>query len=300
MRNRLQGPQGSVPAALLLGLLVTLGARSVHAQGMFVGYWDPIFDEDVDERIPGPSANDYAGLPISEAARLRADAWDPSLLTVPEHQCIPHPSTYGWRGVGGLRIWEDRDPETQELKEVETQIAWQAQHRHIYVSDPPPHPPEYAPHTYQGFSIGHFEGDSFVVHTDQLKIGWIRRNGLPLTDRATYDEHWFRHGNLLTHVMIVSDPVYLTEPLVKTNGFRYAPNGVMIAYTCRPQIEIPRPRGEIPHHLPGQNAYRDEYAITHHIPIEAARGGAQTALPEYEDYMKTLPPNPPMPKSAAK
>jgi hypothetical protein len=289
--------------AIALAVLLCFGgallAPAAHAQGILVGYWDPLFDEDVDERIPGPAQNDYAGLPITDAARMRAESWDPEILTVPEHQCIPHPSTYGFRGVGGLRIWEDRDPETQKVTEIETWIAWQAQHRHIFMSNPPPHPPPYAAHTWQGYSVGHWEGDVLVVHTDQYKAGWIRRNGLPLTDRATFDDRFIRHGNLLTHIMMVSDPVYLTEPLVKTNGFKLALNGVMIPYTCRPAVEIPRERGVIPSHLPGKNPMQTEFAITHNIPIEAAKGGAQTALPEYQEYMKKLPPNPPLPKAPA-
>jgi hypothetical protein len=73
---------------------------------------------------------DYAGLPINDAARLRADSWDASLLTVPEHQCTPHPSTYGFRGVGTLRLWETRDQETQELIKIETWISWQSRKQH--------------------------------------------------------------------------------------------------------------------------------------------------------------------------
>jgi hypothetical protein len=285
-----------IVAALLLSMAAAIAAKPAHAQGILVGYWNPIFDEDVDERIPGPEQNDYAGLPITPAARMRAESWDPELLTMTEHQCIPHPSTYGFRGVGGLRIWEDRDPETQKVTEIETWIAWQAQHRHIYMGEPPPHPAPYDLHTWQGWSVGHWEGDVLVVHTDQYKAGWIRRNGLPLTDRAVFDDRFIRHGDLLTHVMMVSDPVYLSEPLVKTNGFRYVLNGVMIPYTCRPAVEIPRARGEVPSHLPGKNPQATEFAIRHNVPIEAAKGGAQTALPEYMEYMKKLPPNPPLPK----
>jgi hypothetical protein len=283
----------TLASALMFGaLLLCLVTPAAHSQSMVLGYWNPIFDEDVDERIPGPAADDYAGLPISEASRLRGHAWDPSILTIPEHQCIPHPSTYGFRGVGDLRIWEELDPYTQRQTEIQTWIAWEAQHRHIYM-DGRPHPPSFAQHTWQGFSLGHWEGDVLVVHTDMLKAGWIRRNGLPLTDRASLDERFIRHGEIMTHVMIVSDPVYLTEPLVKTNGFKHSMNGAMIAYPCRPATEIPRPKGEVPSHLVGQDPYQHEFAITHHIPIEAADGGAQTALPEYQDYLKKLPPNPP-------
>jgi hypothetical protein len=275
-----------------LGLSTSAFAQSTSnlSSGLatLVGYWDPIYHEDVDERIPGPDTGDYAGLPITPAARMRADTWDASLLSLPEHQCKPHPSTYGFRGVGTLRIWEDRDTETQQLIKIETQIAWQAQHRYIFMDGRAP-PPENAPHTWQGFSKGHVEGGALVVETDRLKAGWIRRNGLPLSDRATMVDRFYRHGNILTHVMIVSDPVYLSEPEVKTNGFIYADNGNMIPYPCRSAVEIPRVPGTVPYHKIGENTASQEFAAKHNLPIEGAKGGAETALPEFAERMLTLP-----------
>lgn len=268
-----------------LVLLAVLSASSASAQLNLMGYWNPIFHEDVEERIPGPSMGDYLGLPISDAARLRAETWDASLLTVPEHQCKPHPSTYGFRGVGMLRIWEERDETTQQLVAIHTHIAWQAQHRVIWM-DGRPHPSEYDRHTWQGFSTGHFEGDVLVVETTHLKAGWMRRNGLPLSDRATMTDRFYRHGDLLTHVSIVQDPVYLTEPLVKSNGFELVPNGTMDPYPCEVVIEVVRPDGVVPSFLPGQNPFLREFAETHHLPYEATRGGAETALPEYAEKLR--------------
>jgi hypothetical protein len=179
--------------ALLIAVFSLLVTGSASAQVNLVGYYNPIFDEDFVERIPGPDIGDYAGLPITEAAKRRANTWDASLLTLPEHQCKPHPSTYGFRGVGQLRIWEDRDAATQRLIRIHTHIQWQAQHREIWM-DGRPHPSELSPHTWQGFSTGSFDGDVLVVRTTHLKAGWMRRNGLPLSDRATMTERFFRHG----------------------------------------------------------------------------------------------------------
>jgi len=267
-------------------LAATVGvAASASAQLNLVGYWDPIFHEDFEERLPGPAMGDYLGLPISDAARLRAESWDASLLSVPEHQCKPHPSTYGFRGVGTLRIWEERDETTQALVKIHTHIAWQAQHREIWM-DGRPHPPEYARHTWQGFSTGRFEGDVLVVRTTHLKAGWMRRNGLPLSDRATMTDRFHRHGDLITHVMIIEDPVYLTEPLVKTNGFQLSPNGTMDPYPCEVVVEVDRDDGYVPHFLPGRNPFITEFAEAHALPFEATRGGAETALPEYAETIR--------------
>jgi hypothetical protein len=276
--------------------LVLLSAtlpRQAVAQIDLSGMWAPLFHEDQVERIPGPDVGDYAGLPITDALRMRADAWDASLLTLPEHQCKPHPSTYGFRGVGNLRIWSDIDPATQQLVKINTHIQWQEQHRDIWM-DGRPHPPEYAAHTWQGFSTGRWEGDTLVVKTTHLKAGWIRRNGLMLTDRATMEDRFYRHGDVLTHVFIIEDPVYLTEPLVKTNGFRLALNARMDPYPCEAVVEVPRPKGVVPHHLPGENRASEEFAAKHQIPVEAAKGGAETALPEFIQKMRTMkvPPAP--------
>ena len=97
--------------------------------------------EDSIERAAGPDIGDFLGLPINDAARHRAEAWDASLLTLPEHQCKPHPSTYGFRGVGNLRIWNDVDPESGRVVSVHTHIQWMEQKREIFM-DGRPRPPD--------------------------------------------------------------------------------------------------------------------------------------------------------------
>ena len=265
----------------LLCVLVLIGiVPPASAQVDLTGMWAPIFHEDQVERIPGPDVGDYAGLPINDALRLRADSWDASLLTLPEHQCKPHPSTYGFRGVGNLRISAEINDKTQSIIKLHTHIQWQEQRRDIWM-DGRPHPPEYAAHTWQGFSTGQWEGNVLVVKTTHLKAGWIRRNGLLITDQATMTERFIRHGNYLTHVYMIEDPNYLTEPVIKTNGFQLTPNPAMQPYPCYPTVEVPREKGEVPHHLPGDNPFLEEFAKKHHLPQNGVRGGAETALPEF-------------------
>jgi hypothetical protein len=265
----------AIVASLLIG-------RSASAQVVDLnGVWAPIMHEDAPERAAGPEVGDYLGLPINDDMRLRGDTWDASLLTLPEHQCKPHPSTYGFRGVGNLRIWNDVDDATQDLIKINTQIQWMEQKREIWM-DGRPHPPEYAAHTWQGFSTGRYEGGQLIVRTTHLKAGWIRRNGLALSDAATMEDRFIRHGDYLTHVYLIQDPNYLTEPLIKTNGFRMTNQVALQPYPCESVDEVVRDRGVVPSHLPGQNQYIQEFAERHHIPFAATRGGAETALPEYQ------------------
>ena len=68
-------------------------------------------------------------------------------------------------------------------------------------------------------------------------------------------EHWIRHGNYLTLVSIVNDPVYLTEPFIRTTDFVLDPHQQIAPYPCEIVVEVDRPQGAVPHHLPGTNTF---------------------------------------------
>ena len=268
-------------------LLLAVGLLSIpaFAQRDPSGEWAPRFHEDQPERIPGPEIGDYLGIPINPAARLRADSWDASLLELPENQCRPHPSDYAWRGPANLRIWKDIDTATQETIAYHTHISWQAPERTIWM-DGRAHPPDYAAHTWQGFSTGKWEGDMLTVTTTHLKEGWIRRNGVPRSEKATITEHIIRHGNYLTVAVIINDPVYLTEPFIRTTDFAMDPDQQIAPYPCEAVVEVQHPFGSVPHHLPQTNPFLNEFSNRFKIPFEATRGGAETMYPEYMQKLK--------------
>lgn len=247
----------------------------------FSGNWENIFHEDYPERMPGPDVGDYVGLPINAAAQMRADAWSASLLTLPEHQCKPHPVGYGYRGPSNMRIQQEVNFNTQEVVRITIYLAWMQQYRQIWM-DGRPHPGPLAPHTWQGFSTGVWEGETLVVTTTHMKEGWVRRNGLPYSDQATFTDRWTRHGNYLNHVAILTDPVYLTEPFVRTTQWVFSPNQVIESYPCEIVTEIAsRETTTIPHFLPGENSMLEEYAERYELPLDAIRGGIETAMPEF-------------------
>ncbi|HYS25700.1 MAG TPA: hypothetical protein VEP46_08865, partial [Vicinamibacterales bacterium] len=162
------------------------------------GYWTPTMNEDGMERGPGSELADFGGFALNEAGRLWALSYDPSRVTLRNHQCDAYVTPYQMRATGNFRAWEERDPHTQRL----VAIHWWAQvtegHRVIWM-DGRPHPPAWAPHTFRGFSTGRFVGTSLVVNTTHLKQGWLRRNGTPESDQATVAEFFVRHGDHLTN-----------------------------------------------------------------------------------------------------
>jgi hypothetical protein len=271
-------------AVPLFVVALTLVGAPAAAQADLSGIWQPRFHEDQPERLPGPELGDYVGLPITEGARKWAESWEPSRLTVPEHQCQVHIAPYIYRGPLNLRIWEEKDPRTQDIVAIKHYISTYEQTRTIWM-DGRPHPSPNAPHTWMGFSTGRWEGDMLTVTTTHIKQGWIRRNGLPQSDRVTLTERFIRHGNVLTHITIARDPVYLTEPLVKSQNFvlsaRELPQQNWL-WVCQPVVEIPdRPADAVPAYMPGENPFLAEFRTRRNIPEEAARGGAETMYPEF-------------------
>jgi hypothetical protein len=265
-----------ITAAVVIAATTTTAA----AQRDLAGMWGQRFHEDLPERGAGPDIGDYTGLPVNDAARLRADSWDASKWTMPERQCEPHPADYGPRGPASLRIGSTVDPISQDVISWNVTVMWQLPKRTIYM-DGRLHPSERAQHSWQGFSTGEWEGDMLKVTTTHLKEGWVRRNGLPRSDQATLVEYFIRNENYLTLVTVVNDPVYLTEPLVRTSDWVIDPGLQLSPFSCIPAIEIERPRGTVPHHLPGTNEFLAEFATKHGLPFEATRGGAATMYPEY-------------------
>jgi hypothetical protein len=260
------------------------GAITASQGADLSGNWAPAPH---DELVGNPALVEYYGVPINEGARAWGLAWSPSRATLPEHQCQSHLVSYIYGGPLNLRIWEERDPQSQKVIAIRQYISTYEQNRTIWMDDRP-HPPAIAPHTWMGFSTGKWEGDMLTVYTTHIKQGELRRNGLMESDEATLVEHFFRYGDLLTHVSVVTDPLTLTEPFVRSQTFRLTvPEGQNWLYPCEYVDEIAdRPRGAVPNYLPGENPFLREHADKLHIPLEAALGGAETMYPEYRLKLK--------------
>jgi hypothetical protein len=260
------------------------------AQFDITGSYNALFHEDQPERIPGPSLGDYLGLPINDSARAFAEAWDASRLTVPEHQCRAHSSPYILRGPLNMRVWDERVKETQQVVAIHIDISNFQQRRTVWM-DGRPHPSKNAEHTWMGFSTGRWEGDVLVVTTTHIKQMWHRRNGVPQSDQVTLTERFALHGPVMTYVTITEDPVYLTEPLVKTTNMLKNPRPLppqQLLYPCSAVVEIAdQPRGAVPHYLPGENPFIREFAVDQKLSEAATRGGAATMYPEFQTVSRT-------------
>ena len=219
------------------------------------GNWAPVFHEDAGERGPRSRAGQFSrhsphARRASCGAQLRCFTLHAARASVRSARRAIHV----YRGPLNLRIWEERDPVTQDLITIKQYIDNYEQTRTIWM-DGRPHPSEYAPHTWMGFSTGEWQGDSLTVTTTHIKRGWIRRNGLRSSDQAVLTEHFIRHGKSPDphhhHRTIPTDLPPNPDP---QPGFHSRTlNGEGWLYPCDAVVEVERPRGAVPHYLPGKN-----------------------------------------------
>lgn len=277
----------------LLASLAIVAKRPASAQGFgapildITGHWATRQHEDQEERGPGGELGDYTGLPINDAARLRADTWSGALYGLDEWQCRPHTSPNIWRSVYPATITRDVDKVTGQM--IAYHINFQNLIDRVIWMDGRPHPSEDALHTWAGFSTGKWEGDMLTITTTHLKEYIVRRDGVPHSDKATMVEHLLRHGDYLTIVQILTDPVYFTEPYIQSTDFAFDNHGTEAPVLCEVEEETDHPRGWVPRRSPEQ-AQKDmeAFAKKHNIPIEAVKGGAETIYPDYRKKLKQM------------
>jgi len=283
-----------VRRAFVAVLLVGFAASRASAQFDFVGSWAPIGTEDVqNDSVPV----DYLGLALTDEARVRALSYDESQKSMIERQCAGWGAAYLVLGPFGLRVSSQTDPVTNRVVSY-TIGAWEDWNEMVIWMDDRPRPSEHALHTQAGFTLGRWEGGALAARTTHVKAGFIRKTGVPLTDNATIDWRFFRHGDVLTIVMIATDPVYLVEPEIVSKGFRLSPRSLDYRAGCVTGYEGHEPGDAVPHFAPDKNPFADEFVKLYHLPKDAVLGYRETLYPEYRKKIKdTYVPPPPCTES---
>lgn len=239
----------------------------------------------------GARIGDYTGFPLNDAGRQQTDSWMASRMELPEHQCHPHPAQYTLWGPGNFRFTNILDPLSNGIIGVVMDGLNGDMRRTIWF-DGRPHPPEYARHTWAGFSTGVWDGNQLTVTTTHLKEGWVNRNGIHMSDHGTLREHFIRHDDYLTVIFIVNDPEHFEEPFIRTTQAKFDPSTLIGVDECQPFdtniVNVDQPPGFVPHWLPGQNPQLTEFGVMFGVPQEATRGGAKTLYPEYILELKRM------------
>jgi len=281
----------------LIAVFLALSAASLVAQQgpagppmtELTGSWAMVNDEERLIRIdPGPELGNFTGFPLNAAGRQKALTWNSTIQAIPEHQARPHAGTYSMRGPNpSPHIGEIIDPVSRRVLAYTLTGLFESANRTIWL-DGRPHPSDYAERLWTGFSTGEWENGMLHVTTTHFKPMFIQRNGIPVSPYAVMHEYYMRHGDRMTLITQIDDPVYLDEPFIRTSTFRWNPgaregaiNQVDIAE------EVPGLRqGDVPHYPLGST--HPEYAQDNKLPFLASLGGRETIYPEYVDKLKTM------------
>ena len=195
------------------------------------GYWVSIVTEDWRWRM-FPNKGDYAGVPLNDAGRKAADAWDPAKDEAAGEQCKAYGAVGIMRIPGRFHItWQD----DQTLK-IETDAGKQTRVLRFAAAAA-------GPADLQGMSKAEWEfpqqgfgfalagdrrgalGGSLKVTTTNLKPGYLRRNGVPFSANAKLTEYYdlIKEANGTIYLVLTStleDPTYLNQPMVTAAHFR--------------------------------------------------------------------------------
>jgi hypothetical protein len=196
------------------------------------GYWVAIISEDWRWRMITPSRGDFPSIPINAAAQKIAEAWDPAKDEAAGEACKAYGAPGLMRGPTRLHItWLDDD--TLKLESDYGMQTRLFEFRNAPASQAP---------SLQGRSVaqwllaggGRGRGGprfgSMKSVTTNLKPGYLRKNGVPYSDRTTLTEYWDLHtetngDKYIVVTNTVNDPTYLQAPWITALHFKKEADG---------------------------------------------------------------------------
>ena len=230
------------------------------AQVDITGNWVAQITEDWRWRMITPPKGDYASVPLNQLGRQVAGGWDPAADAAAGEACrafgaggvmrLPTRLRVAWADESTLRIETDAGSQIRVLHFDRTAAAdaapsWQGHSIAEWVGVPQAANPfgalvaptqEAAAARGRAAPAGAPAGaatraalpaprGSLKVITTNLRAGYLRKNGVPYSERAVVTEYFDRFSifgsDYLQVVTIVTDPMYLTTPFVVSNHFKH-------------------------------------------------------------------------------
>jgi hypothetical protein len=242
-------------------LIVAIGCAPLAAQQAaptprtvapidLTGYWVSLVNEDWRWRMLTPPKGDVSSVPVNADGRRVTEAWDYEREQTEANACKPF-------GIGGLMrmpgrlhiTWQD----DRTLK-VDFDAGTQTRLLHFGTA------PGSSTPTWQGDSAATWEfaggietdrngiptataagrggrprgdapkGGSLRVTTTNFRPGFLRKNGVPYSDKARIEEYFDRitypNGDTILLVRtVVDDPAYLQVPFITSTNFKRESDG---------------------------------------------------------------------------
>jgi hypothetical protein len=186
--------------------------------------------------------NMEGGLPYTQWAKdIRKKRFDEDKAKDnPDANCMP---------MGFLQFHQQPQPRRIIQLPKEIIIEYEANYglRHIYLDRKLPEQGSVQPWWY-GYSVGHWEGDTLVVETNNLRgaedgpwDGWLDVNGSPYSEQAKFTEKFRRptFGHLQMDITL-EDPKAYTKPWTVRIDQRYLADETMIEFICNENQQFRR------------------------------------------------------------
>jgi hypothetical protein len=260
-----------IATASFLGVL-SFAPASVDAQTPraaapvdLTGYWVSVITEDWRWRMVTPPKGDTSSIPLNKAGLGVAKSWDPA--TDATEPC----RAYGAAGIMRLPVrlhitWQD-----EATLQIDIDNGRQTRLFRFDRSSAPPADPQWQGHSLaewetvaqgQGLAPGVAGGGnqgpaltpsapsgSLKVVTTRMRPGYLRRNGVPYSEKAMMTEFFDRidqagSDSWLIVTSVIDDPAFLEVPLMLSTHFKREPDGSK--FNPRPCEVIPPVIGATP------------------------------------------------------
>lgn len=202
------------------------------------GYWVSIVTSDWRHRMLPPLKGDYESIPLNAEGRRVADSWNPAADQASGNQCKAYGAAGLMRIPGRLHItWQD-----DNTLRIDTDAGTRTRLFRFGVLAPP----SGGERQLEGFSTARWEAPtvssgigprpnlrklsgSLEVNTTNLLPGYLRRNGIPYSEKSTLTEYFTAtkepDGSMMLFIeTIVVDPVYLDQPFITSTIFKKQPD----------------------------------------------------------------------------
>ncbi len=187
------------------------------------GYWVAVVSEDWRFRMYTPPKGDYPDIPLNDAGKKIADAWDPAKDEASGEQCraygaanifrIPARLHITWANDTTLKVDTDAGMQTRLLRFGGTESDGAPQWQGVSAA------------AWEGPAGGRGAGGSLKVITTRMRPGYLQKNGAPYSANAVMTEYFDvvkepSGEQWLVVKSIVEDPQYLTRTFIRSTHFR--------------------------------------------------------------------------------
>ncbi len=216
-----------IAAAFALVSALSAPAWAAEPTPNWTGIWTRVGSLNFDPTIPGAQTDEppYTAAYAARWKTIKEAEANGQPINDRSAQCAP---------PGLVRMMNMVYP--MEILQTPGQVTiipeWLGQIRRIF-TDGRPHPEDPDP-SYNGHSIGHWEGQTLVVDTIGLRgDGILNDHGAPLGDKLRVTErYWLADPETLKLELTLVDPAVFTRPYSTVKTFKRRSDIKMMEYAC--------------------------------------------------------------------